>query len=250
MTPRPRAAGRRGWGDMRIHNLLEEIVIDKISDFLTAYRDKKTEEELAIVEEYKLDVACYVLNRIDPVYVVSGRGLAYLDIDYLEKLQRDADLVTLIHQGIERVLTVQRPHYDRKKKARLGPVKGNFFNFPIIKGRLFNSLNFEPVFDLEVELLEQHERVPMIEETWPNPCPIVANTAGNFYFWPRPLPARTSVDKDRRELELAVRSDRFEEMHHFFTVELDAEEGVIDYFRVNKIMTLKDLYLVPRENYG
>ena len=232
---------------MRIHNLLEEIVLEKINDFLKEYRDKKPADELALVEEYMPDVACYVLNRIDPVYVVSGRGLAYLDIDYLEKLQRDADLVTLIHQGIERVTTVHRPHYDKKKSAKQGPVKGNFFNFPIIKGRIFNSLNFEPVFDLDVELLEKQERVTMIEETWPNPCRIVANTAGNFYFWPRPLPAQAIGERIRRELELAVRSDRFEEMRHFFTVELDAEEGVIDYFRVNKILTLKDLYLVPKE---
>ncbi len=112
---------------------------------------------------------------------------------------------------------------------------------------MFNSLNFEPVFDIDVELLEQQERVPMIEETWPNPCRIVSNTAGNFYFWPRPLPAKSLGEKIRREMELAVRSERFEEMRHFFMVELDAEEGVIDYFRVNKILTLKDLYLVPKE---
>ncbi|MBN2352143.1 MAG: late competence development ComFB family protein [Spirochaetales bacterium] len=232
---------------MRIHNLLEEIVLDKINDFLKEYRDKKPSDDLAIVEEYMPDVACYVLNRIDPVYVVSGRGLAYLDIDYIEKLQRDADLVTLINQGIERVTTVQRPHYEKKKERMTGPAKGNFFNFPIIKGRIFNSLNFEPVFDIDVELLERRERVAMIEETWPNPCRVVANTAGNFYFWPQPLPAKDCGEKIRRELELAVRSDRFEEMRHFFTVELDAEEGVIDYFRVNKILTLKDLYLVPKE---
>jgi competence protein ComFB len=200
-----------------------------------------------LVEEYRLDVACYVLNRIDPVYVVSGRGLAYLDIDYIEKLQRDADLVTLIHQGIERVTTVQRPHYDKRKAGKAGPVKGNFFNFPIIRGRIFNSLNFEPVFDIDVELLDQRERITMIEETWPNPCRIVANTAGNFYFWPKPLAAQAPGEKLRRELELAVSSDRFEEMRHFFIVELDSEEGMIDYFQINKILAIKDLYLVPKE---
>jgi competence protein ComFB len=232
---------------MRIHNLLEEVVIDRINDFLKEYGDRKTADELAIVEEYKLDVACYVLNRIDPVYVVSGRGLAYLDLDYIEKLQRDADLVTLIHQGIERVTTVQRPHYEKRKTTGQEVPRGFFFNFPIVKGRVFNSLNFEPVHDIDVELLLGRERVPMIEETWANPCRIVQHTAGNFYFWPKPVAAAHEGAIDRREFEIAIMADAFEEIRHFFFVEVVAETGIIDYFRVNKILTLKDLYLVPRE---
>jgi hypothetical protein len=50
---------------------------------------------------------------------------------------------------------------------------------------------------------------------------------------------------DRREFEIVVQADGYEEMHHFFFIDVTAEEGVIDYFRVNKIYTLKDLYLVP-----
>jgi competence protein ComFB len=232
---------------MRIHNLLEEVVTERINEILKEYRDRKSAEELAIAEEYKLDVACYVLNRIDPVYVVSGRGLAYLDLDYIEKLQRDADLVTLIHQGIERVTTVQRPHYEKRKKEPAAARKGFFFNYPIIRGRIFNSLNFAPVSGIDVELLLDRQPVTMIEDTWANPCRIVTNTPGNFYFWPKPSPAGHSGAVDRREFEILVKAAGFEEMRHFFIVDLTAEEGVIDYFRVNKIFTLKDLYLVPRE---
>jgi competence protein ComFB len=232
---------------MRIHNLLEEVVIEKIDEIIRECGDKIAKEEMEIVGEYKLDVACYVLNRIDPVYIVSGRGLAYLDIDYIDKLQRDADLVTLIHQGIERVTTVQRPHYAARKGKKQQALKGFFFNFPIIKGRIFNSLNFAPVHGIDIELLHRHEHAAMIEETWQNPYHIVENTAGSYYFWPRPISAKKPGETAHYEFELLAQSSLFEEIRHFIPIDVKAEEGVVDYFRVNKIITIKDLYLVPRE---
>ncbi|MBN1525227.1 MAG: late competence development ComFB family protein [Spirochaetales bacterium] len=231
---------------MRIHNLLEEIVLDKIDEILREYGDRHPEGEIALAEEFRLDVACYVLNRIDPLYMVSGRGLAYLDIDYLEKLQRDADLFTLVHQGIQRILTVKRPHYDEKRKYA-EPKDGYYFNFPIIKGRIFNSINFAPVYNIDVLIRHNGKKVEMIEPNWQNPYSIVENTAGNFYFWPKPIRGKKEGEKTTFELEVVVANGEYEELKHFFDVSLVCESGVQDYFKINHILNVKDIYLVPKE---
>ncbi|RPJ07496.1 MAG: competence protein ComFB [Spirochaetaceae bacterium] len=226
--------------------MLEEIVLERIDEILHDFREKNPSEALAVAEEFRLDVACYVLNRIDAVYVVSGRGLAYMDIDYLEKLQRDADLITLIHQGIKRVLTIQRPYYTQKRETP-ETREGLFFNLPIIRGRIFNSLNFAPVFEIDVKLLHQNENVTMIEPNWQNPYTIVENTAGNYYFWPKPVTAEKTGVLKSFEFEIVIESGQFEKLNHFFSIPVTSESGMLDYFRINKILNLKDIYLVPRE---
>jgi len=230
---------------MKIHNLMEEIVLDKIDEIIIDYRDRKLGKDLKTAEKYKFDVACYVLNRIDPVYVVSGRGLAYLDADYIDQLQKNADLVTLIHQGIERVMNVQRPYYDKKKKKDELERKGDFFNFPIIKGRIFNSLNFEPLFGVQIQLNYQGKCMKMIEDTWQNPYTIQENTAGKFLFLPYALEAKNKGEKASFELEIIARYKDYEELTHYFSIEIEADDRVINYFRVNKVHEIKDLYLVP-----
>jgi len=234
---------------MRIHNFLEEVVLDKIEEILAECQKEYSPEKLALANEYKLDIACYVLNRLSPIYLVSGRGLAYLDLDYLDKLQRDADLVALIHQGIERITAIKRPHYHHvKNKKDLTDLKNYYFNFPVIKGRIFSSVNFEPLYNIEVELLHNHQTVEMIDVDWQNPYHIVANTPGNFYFWPKPVPAPHAEAILASEFELKASVKGFEELRHFFIIEVKAEEGYKDFFRLNNIYCLKDLYLLPRED--
>ncbi len=230
---------------MKIHNLMEEIVLDKIDEILKEYKERKLGKDLKTAEKYRFDVACYVLNRIEPVYVVSGRGLAYLDADYIDQLQKNADLVTYIHQGIERVMNVKRPYYDKKKKKDELDRKGNFFNFPIIKGRIFNSRNFGPLAGIRIELNHKGKRMKMIEDTWQNPYIISDKTAGKFLFLPYPLEAGKKGEKRNFELELVACYKGFEELRHYFSIELQADDTVIDYFRVNRVYEIKDLYLVP-----
>ncbi|MBN1797248.1 MAG: late competence development ComFB family protein [Spirochaetales bacterium] len=230
---------------MKIHNLMEEIVLDKIDEIIKDYKDRKLGKDLKTAEKYKFDVACYVLNRIEPVYVVSGRGLAYLDADYIDQLQKNADLVTLIHQGIERVMNVQRPYYDKKKKKDELERKGDFYNFPIIKGRIFNSLNFEPLFGVQIQLNYQGKCMKMIEDTWQNPYSIPEKTAGKFLFLPYPLKAENKGDKRSFELEIVACYKNYEELRHYFKINIEADDRVIDYFRVNTVHEIKDLYLVP-----
>jgi competence protein ComFB len=232
---------------MEIHNLMEEIVLDKIDEIIKEYQNRKMGKDLPTAEKYKLDVACYVLNRIEPVYVVSGRGLAYLDADYIDQLQKNADLVTFIHQGIERVMNVQRPYYDKRRKKEKPEQQGNFFNFPIIKGRIFNSLNFEPLSNVQIQLNYQGKCMKLIEDTWQNPYTIPEKTAGKFFFLPYPLGADRKEEKRTLELEIVATYKDFEDLYHYFSIELQADNKVINYFRVNKVYEIKDLYLVPKD---
>jgi len=230
---------------MRIHNILEDIVIDKIDEIILEFKDKKIRKDLKTAAQHKLDVACYVLNRINPIYVVSGRGLAYLDADYIKKLQRDADLVTLIHQGIERVVNVKRPEYKEKHKKQHYK-RGQFFNFPIIRGRIFNSLNFEPVYGIKIKLYYNNKLTKMIEPNWQNPYPIVKYTAGTYLFWPHPLEAEKKGQHKKFEFEIVVDTKDYEKINHYLQIAIEADDTLIDYFRVNNVHIIKDLYLVPK----
>lgn len=226
---------------MRVHNLVKDLVVQKVEELFA---------ESALQGDWsdpgtRYDVICYVLNRVPPMYVVSGRGIAHSEsADYRSKLQQLADITRLVKEGMESVQARRRT----RPEGNFGPEHdGPFFNFPSVIGRMFHGVNFEPVHDVTVGLYREGQLVKVIDPNWQNPYRLVVNTAGTYLFWPHPLTA--SAGETSRDFEFEVRVDDpgYEPLRYVFTLNVQAEDDFIDFVNTTASTRLKDLYLFPRE---
>lgn len=230
---------------MKIQNFMEDVVIDKVKEVFSneEFRNRKG---FCSCSQCLLDVSCFVLNRIQPVYMLSGRGLAHMQSHYQEKLQQQADLVSLIREGIDHVAAAKRPHFSHSQEGEESLPEGFFYNFPQITGRLFNSVNFEPLCGVNASLLFDGEVMAMVDSNWQNPYTIVKNTAGIFSFWPYPQAAKASSLKSSYEFELQAEKTGFQTLRHYFNLAVESREGFLNLSGGDKIFTVKDLYLNPQ----
>lgn len=229
---------------MKLHNLMEDIVLEKV-DEIADEESKKQNPGYCTCKQCRMDVACFVLNRIRPQYMLSSRGLAHLRTDYQEDMQKNADLMRLINEGIKQVSNRRRSHTRTNPDNEEYVPSGPLYNFPTIVGRIFNGVNFEPLHDTDIYLLSEGKPVHMINQNWLNPYPIVEKTAGHFTFWPCPVEAETIDTKKIFEFELFIEKEGFDEFHHFFEIKLAPDAEFKDSFELQQTYTIKDLYIFP-----
>jgi competence protein ComFB len=224
---------------------MEDLVIRMVEEIFTD-EELTGQKGFCTSEQCKLDVTCYALNRVQPRYIVSGRGLSHYDTDYLDKLQREADLASLIYRGIEVVDGNRRPHDSGAFPPQA--LDGVFFTPPTFSGRVFNSVNFEPVSDIEIALYRDGELVPMVTPNWQNPTRIVTNTPGTYSFWPKPMPAAEPDVDEVVEFEVAVDDSRYEPLRHYFQLTLKARlaSDIPVSVSVDRTLQIADIYLVPK----
>jgi competence protein ComFB len=229
---------------MEIHNLMEDKVLEMIAEICDSEAETKA-NGYCTSEQCRLDAACFVLNRIPQRYVTSGRGFAYLESDFNENQQLQVDIVTLCHDGLRRVSTIQRSFYEGDQTIHQTSKPGPHFTFPLIKGRLFNGITFEPIVGLEIKIRFNKELVPMIDSRWPNPYSVVGNTPGTYLFWPRPVEAE--YEGEEKEFELVIESSAYEPFFHYFTLPIRAEDlSAKSALKPNRDFNLTDLFLIPR----
>lgn len=234
---------------MEIHNLMEDAVTRAVND-LCDDDEREGSKRYCTTEECRLDAICYVLNRIEPHYVTSGRGLAHLGSEIENDAQLQIDIMLLVKEGLGRVTSVQRSFYADSEHKAVPPQEGPCFNFPTIKGRLFSGRSFEPVEDLEIALYLDGEPATMFDSRWQNPYRIVSNTPGTFLFWPAPIPATEAGQRRSFNCELRVDDPRYEEFRHFFSVELESDHRFSGTFYYSRDFILQDLYIFAAKSVG
>ncbi|HON88515.1 MAG TPA: late competence development ComFB family protein [Spirochaetia bacterium] len=228
---------------MEVHNLMEDLVKSIIQEMFDAEKDKTS---WCTCEHCRNDVACYVLNRVKPEYVVSSRGLAYSEIDYIDKLQRMADVVSLIKEGWAKINASPRNHKVQKPSTVLPPIEGPAFNIPPIMGRVFHGVTFEPMSDIDVFLMDEHnEPVTMMDENWQNPIRLYKNTGGTFIFWPRPVKADKVGKLQLFSFSILAKAEGFEELSHFVGLKIASEANPNLQFSMQNVHKLPDLYMLP-----
>ncbi len=231
---------------MEIHNLLEDEVYRSVNEICD--EDEQTGARGYCTSRLcRLDAICYVLNRVPPRYVSSGRGAAYVERNFSVDQQLSVDIVTLAHEALHRVTSVQRSYYHDDQPELDEPEAGRaYFNFPTIKGRLFNAVNFEPITGVDVYLLRDSAPVAMFDSRWQNPYPLVASTYGTYMFWPKPVAAEKPKEERIFALELFAECDGFEPFRHFFSIQLRASQHVERGLKQSGEYNLTDLYMLPK----
>jgi competence protein ComFB len=227
---------------MNIHNTSEDLGISEVAAVCDTLDADGNQEDLCTCEQCRNDVTCYVLNRIEPHYVISHRGLARVNQETSH--QSRADLTALVYEGIRRVSHNQRPYFDHDKSARAGQPAIPAFNLPTIMGKVFNGLNFSPMTGVKVQLLQNGKLANMKDANWQNPYTLISSTGGTFTFWPKPVPSETASVEEVFEFAVKIETPDFAELNHVFSISAVSELAP-PAFSLNKTYKLPDLFLFP-----
>ncbi len=227
---------------MKVHNLMEDVVIKAVDEL---FKDgSRVKPEIAECLHCKMDVVCYVLNRVKPEYIISGRGLIHFEDDYHNKIQMEADIISIASEGIKKITEIQRPYYNTPEK-NTPKDSSYFFNFPAILGQVLNGKSFEPLDNVLVSLFMDGEPVRMIDNTWENPYLVVKSTRGSFSFMPMPVPSNKEKEKRLFSMELKVKKEGFEELNHFFDLALESETDMKTSYNIEWTYKTEPIYLFP-----
>jgi competence protein ComFB len=229
---------------MEIHNTTEDWVIAEVNLLCDAIERDSLDKAICTCSQCRRDTICYVLNRTAPHYVVSHRGVARANQEGFDAQQNRADLTAMVYEGIRRVSHNQRPYVDHDKEDAGVKIKSPVFNIPIIMGRVFSGLNFSPVLESIVQLLQNERIVPMKDTNWQNPYNLIPNTNGIFTFWPDPVKAEKSGVANTFQYMIKISGVNFEELSHSFTIPVISEESVSP-FSMTRTFKIPDLYLFP-----
>ncbi len=206
---------------MKVHNIMEEQVMDRVTRLYEQVQQTKASWLTCSCEHCQLDTLSYVLNRVPPKYVVSGRGLTHTVAQ--EDKQLIADIDKLILEGMHAVNSVRRPYHDAKDKSPKS--QSPVFNFPTVIGNVFDGLSFEPINNACVTLLCDGKPVEMVDYTWPNPCSTLSLTNGAFTFWPKPVLADKEGDSRVFKFTILVSAAGMENLTYIFDVPVVSEKN-------------------------
>lgn len=230
---------------VEIRNIMEDSVKVLVEELFDR-EDREKRLGYCTCDQCKLDVACYVLNRVKPEYIVSSRGLAYSEKEGLDKVQRQADLVSLVKEGWAKVSHSPRPSSDHlASKPQDAEREGPVFNFPTIMGRVFDGRTFAPLGEGMVRLLAEGADADMVDPNWQNPFVLAGATGGTFIFWPRHLAAATEQGESKFSFEIKVEVPGLEVLSHFIEMEISPERAPRLDFSLQRVFKVPDLYLFP-----
>jgi len=227
---------------MDIHNTTEDLVVAEVNAICDTLEREDDRKGICTCNQCRQDTICYVLNRAEPRYVVSHRGVARIEKDP----QTQADIAALVYEGIKRVSHNQRPNFTHGGNAQAQAAGENtpIFSTPTIMGRVFNGVNFSPMTGISVELLQNGALVAMRDNNWQNPYTLIPSTGGTFTFWPKPVPTEKTETRRIFEYTVKIAAPGFAELDHVFTIPV-ISELTSHSFSLSRTFKLPDLYLFP-----
>ncbi len=229
---------------MELHNTNEDIVISQITDIFNALERGANPNGICTCDQCRMDTACYVLNRIEPRYIVSNRGAVRVEGESIANKQKEVDIVAMIHEGMEQINRNKRLSSSHLVRTSASAVASKpVFNIPTIIGRVFNGTNFAPMEDINIDLLRNGDMVSMIDNNWQNPFHLVRYSEGTFTFWPAPILAEEEKLHRFFEFSVRIKAEGFEELRHFFKIPVRSELKNITAFSRDRTFKLPDLYL-------
>lgn len=233
---------------MEVHNLMEEIVTKHVNKLYDQMKEANQSWLTCDCENCRIDTISYVLNRVAPRYVVSGRGVNHLTAD-LDNVQFTADLDAVGIEGIRTVSATKRPYHTEKigKKAGSIELDGPVYNFPIFQGAVIDGMTFEPLCDATVTLKINDNKAIMTDMTWTNPCKTFKSTNGNYSYWVKPETAEKAGETKKFTFTIEVECEGYKGTVYSFDYSCVSETA--DRSKINSLYSLKiqDLFLFKNE---
>lgn len=220
---------------MHVHNIMEEVVIQRINGLYDQVKKSNPSWLSCDCDNCRIDTVSYVLNRIPPKYIVSGRGATHA-IPLIEDTQVRADIDALGLEGIRIVSSTKRPYHQLVKKETIA-TPSPVFNLPTFMGTVLDGTTFEPLSGVTVTLYFNGKPVQMIDETWANPVKTFKSTQGSYSFWAKPIPAKSEGLNERFSFTVELTAPDYTDVTYSFEVPVVSEATMRT--ELNSIFTLK-----------
>ena len=234
---------------MNVHNLMEDIVTKAVNTLYDRVKSENVAWLTCDCENCRLDTVSYVLNRIPPKYVVSGRGVTH-NAEYLASSQLQADVDSLALDGMRTVSSTKRPFHTENRKDCVvqcdnGKTKPayNFFTF---MGVVLDGNTFEPVPKAEIILKMDGKLAVMVDKTWTNPYNLVPSTKGVYSFWVKSVPAEKSGEREYFKFSIEIKAEGYSDTVYHFEVPIMSEDRVRDTLDSTYTLKIKDLVIFKK----
>lgn len=210
---------------MNVHNIMEDIVSKHVNELYEQVKAEKSNWLTCDCQNCRLDTISYVLNRIPPKYVVSGRGVTHSS-EVLNDHQLLADINELTLEGMRIVSTTKRPfHSQDRSDCMMKPNMSPAFNFYTFSGKILDGFNFEPVIGAKLTLKINGELAEMVDKTWINPYVTCKSTKGAYTFWVKSIPAEKAGIQKTFTFNLEISAEGYEDFTYTFAVPLVSEDS-------------------------
>lgn len=230
---------------MKVHNIQEEEVFNCVDKTYEMLKDIRTTWFSCDCEQCRADVCAYVLNKVPPKYIVSGRGVNYNNSS--ENTQDKADLEALVMEAIRIVSSVKRPFHNQNERQETEEKTGPAFNFPTFMGTIYDGTSFEPLVNAKVTLKYKGNNAEMMDHTWTNPCVTDKRTKATYTFWVKPLPAITENESAVFPFTIEVSANGYEKTSYMFKVPLISQENKVQALNTTYSLKIQDLFLFPKK---
>ena len=234
---------------MNVHNLMEDVVIKAVNTLYDKVKAEKVTWLTCDCENCRLDTVSYVLNRIPPKYVVSGRGVTH-NVEYLASSQLQADIDSLSLEGMRTVSSTKRPfHAENREDCTIhadGAQTSPAFNFFTFTGVVLDGNTFEPVQNAKIILKIDGKLAEMVDKTWTNPFNLVPSTKGVYSFWVKSIPAKESGERAYFNFSIEIEAEGYSESVYHFEVPIMSEDKVRDTLDSTYTLKIKDLVIFKK----
>ena len=206
---------------MKIHNIMESYITNRTNALYDDFVEMENSFLTCSCENCRLDTICYVLNRVQPKYVVSGRGMTYANLAL--NGQTKADIDAMIIDGIRVVNAAKRPYHDQRKLKETTDNKPAFI-FPVFMGAVYDGHTFEPLSGVSIELSADGKLVSMEDASWENPTLTYKPAKGSFTFKPTSIPAEKEGETREFNFTITIRSADYQPLIYSFTIPLTSSK--------------------------
>lgn len=229
---------------MNVHNIMEDVVTQHVNVIYDMLKESKAAWLSCDCENCRLDTISYVLNRIPPKYVVSGRGLTYSKTALDEDLQLKADIDALTNEGIRIISETKRPfHSYPRKDCEIKKNEIPVFNFPTFTGTVLDGTTFEPISDATILLKCDGETVEMVDKTWTNPAKTYKSTKGTYSFWIKPFQTNSEGVTQKFNFTLEISAEKYAPVVYSFELPLTSDKAVKNELDSTYSVKIKDMVL-------
>ncbi len=236
---------------MKVKNTLEDLVYNLVSNII------ENNDEFPKNQKFKMDVICYVLNRIYPEYIVSYRGLIYEELEYKHDPQKLADIISLIYDGINIIKSRRKNEIeifkeddeeDNEIEWDYSEMENDqyYYNFPQIIGEVLDTNTFEPIDNAQVMLTDSNSNLlEMSTSFWKNPCITFAKTKGIFTFWPKSIKAAKDEEQTEKKfiLKIVVLKEGYLKEDKLIHLDLKPQKFSINQIRRTNMLSIDPIYL-------
>ena len=182
---------------MYLVNLMEQ----KVSKLADSYLKEKN---IPVNTNMRMDIIAYTLNRVQPQYVTSARGV--LHSYNRDSIQSNTEILSIIADACD---IVSR----RKENTLLESVpsideSGYYLTYPSIMGNITASNNFEKIDNALVYIFCEGKILQGYGVNFPNPAIVSSNVPGKFMFcfMPKKVDSNEEVEVN---LDIVIESEKF-----------------------------------------